>query len=380
MFRTACIPTAAPPTNGSSRTGIMASPITYRSNSENRSLAKSIPRPDQDISNRRVLGEVTPNAKIHAPIAEQLAKKPLAGSPLKRSFTAALEEEKGWMYLKRRRTSLDRPPVRLDGVSETMREGFERELEEQRKAGHVEVCDVQGSAVSQLSFSIRFRQKSEQKQIPTIHEPSPTEPNTPTSSDLDTQGSSAERASFSSLINYDPSSQNIAASQGSVTVSVKSQAEMLKLRLRVAMYKVRTNQIGVPFSELRVPAEESAEAAVAAAKEKARTDELSAMLPAQQPAYAIPKLLPAPILRPTAYSSRLIIEDYLPSSPPVLTSPERSPERQAHTPLSRRSYQQRLRSPRSPPDSGRVMDDRELTSSVVKGRIAEGLLGLRNAI
>lgn len=66
----------------------------------------------------------------------------------------------------------------------------------------------------------------------------------PTRPGDDDEGSetSAERKSFSSLINYDPSSQTVAGSQDQqkLLFSCPSYAEQLKLRLRLATYKIRT--------------------------------------------------------------------------------------------------------------------------------------------
>ena len=78
---------------------------------------------------------------------------------------------------------------------------------------------------------------------------------------------------------------------------------MLRLRLRVAMYKVRTDQINVPFPALRVEAksrvfshEEAVEEAVAQLRKEAQ--EVMARTPS-----SAPKLLPAPVLRPTVGSA-----------------------------------------------------------------------------
>lgn len=78
----------------------------------------------------------------------------------------------------------------------------------------------------------------------------PTEPGTPIefvrNDEDDVNDSSADRRSFSSLINYDPSSQNAsqnaAGSRSTAGLLFKgpSFAELLRLRLQVAMYKVRT--------------------------------------------------------------------------------------------------------------------------------------------
>ncbi len=208
--------------------------------------------------------------------------------------------------------------------------------------------------------------------MPEIAEPSPTEPNTPSDEGNCTQDSSEERKSFSSLINYDPSSQPALA------FSFVSHAELLKLRLRVAMYKVRTNQIDIPFTNLRVPqipqttrshTAQAVEDAVAQLRREAQ--EVNA-----RQLSAVPKLLPAPILKPTAYSSRMIYESQIPSSPPVSVSPEKlptaidvsTPQRALGQYGTPRGSVERLRRP-----------ELELTSSAVKERVASGLLGLRNA-
>ena len=152
---------------------------------------------------------------------------------------------------------------------------------------------------------------------------------------------------------------------------------MLKLRLRVAMYKVRTNQTDVPFTELRVeggeqrnpkPNNDAVEEAIALLRKEAQE-----RMPKPKER-SFPRLQPAPVLRPTAYSSRMIYDRHLPSSPPIARSPIPLPASIA-TPT-------RTTQLSSPPDSAQRisrLDKRELTSSVVKGRVAEGLLGLRNA-
>jgi hypothetical protein len=144
------------------------------------------------------------------------------------------------------------------------------------------------------------------------------------------------------------------------------------------MYKVRTNQIDVPFTNLQVPqppqtpkshTAQAVEAALAELRREAQEVNARQMS-------AVPKLLSAPILRPTAYSSRMIYDRNIPSSPPVSLSPEKLPTA-AEVSTPQREFGQygtplgsvdRLRRP-----------EPELTSSAVKGRVAEGLLGLRNA-
>lgn len=102
-------------------------------------------------------------------------------------------------------------------------------------------------------------------------------------------------------------------------------AELLKLRLQVAMYKVRTNQVNIPFDELcvddetqclgemtRSPTpemEESVEDMVARRRRDAQL--LSLFGDSQHP---IPKLTSAPLLLPTAFSSRMVYMGTGPSS------------------------------------------------------------------
>lgn len=57
---------------------------------------------------RRVLGDVSPNIKPAAPTGTSGGKM-YAGSPLKRSFTAAMEGGQGFRYLKKRKLSIDSP-------------------------------------------------------------------------------------------------------------------------------------------------------------------------------------------------------------------------------------------------------------------------------
>ncbi|KAK5125460.1 hypothetical protein LTR85_000569 [Meristemomyces frigidus] len=339
----------------------MASPAARTATDENVALAKAVSIATDKMGTRRVLGDVSPNVKMASPATGMLKNKPTTGSPLKRSFTAMVEDGAGLTYLKRRRLSDEESLGQTDGVIEPSRS----------------VCSGGGSRAADEVVGFRPLQaaspdETEGLAIPTVQEPSPTEPNTPSDSDEGTQHSSAERKSFSSLINYDPSSQ-----MTNLHLTSTSRAEMLRLRLRVAMYKVRTNQINTPFSQLKMecrsspkPTSQAVEEAVAALRREAQqTTPLS-----DQP---FPKLLAAPVLKPTAYSSRMIYQPLLPSSPPVSRSPERkSLPQQIATPA--RAVSQLS----SPPDSaGRLgrREEAELTSSVVKGRVAEGLLGLRNA-
>jgi hypothetical protein len=210
--------------------------------------------------------------------------------------------------------------------------------------------------------------------VPEIAEPSPTEPNTPSDEGNSTQDSSAERKSFSSLINYDPSSQT-----SNLMLSSISYAELLKLRLRVAMYKVRTNQVDIPFTDLRVPehAKVSKSPTAQAVEEAVAQLRREAMEVNARQSTTIPKLLPAPVLKPTAYSSRMVYETNIPSSPPVSLSPDKLRSAPTNVFTPQKDFAQ-YGTPRRSVERLR-MPPEELTSSAVKGRVAEGLLGLRHA-
>ncbi|EON63473.1 hypothetical protein W97_02701 [Coniosporium apollinis CBS 100218] len=172
------------------------------------------------------------------------------------------------------------------------------------------------------------------------------------------QGTIASKASFSSLIEYDPAvspphSQRASSSPPAIveTAAAKSQADTLRLRLRIAMYKVRTNQTAVPLSRLRVtrqspsasfpsastsssaprPTPSPAKAApqnvpsivvsttthtLSSSSSKAAALSSPKAVAPSAAVSAVPKLLPAPVLVPTAFSSRHITEPYFASSPP----------------------------------------------------------------
>lgn len=171
------------------------------------------------------------------------------------------------------------------------------------------------------------------------------------------QETSATKASFSSLIDYNPhgaSSQARASSSPPTSTGMPatrvSQAETLRLRLRVALYKVRTNQTSVPMSRLKIdrdnsmtPRAPSAPPAPQASNVKVSQDVIDEailrrkMLLQPSPtktrptSSSFPQLLPAPTLLPTAYSARFVggQRPALPSSPPAGTV---SPQ-QLHSPV-----------------------------------------------
>ncbi len=149
-------------------------------------------------------------------------------------------------------------------------------------------------------------------------------------------------------------------------------AEILCLRLRVAMFKVQTRQTNLPMSQLQIPSDPP------------RSEHPASTVSSKQ-AISFPRLLPAPNLRPTAYSARTIPIVHLPSSPPNSrgNSPESKLQEEVfHTPAvpkgKTRIMELHLS---SPPDSqeekGRTVDAPDaLTSSAVRGSVARSLLGL----
>lgn len=150
--------------------------------------------------------------------------------------------------------------------------------------------------------------------------------------------------------------------------------ETLRLRLRLAHFKVQTNQTNVPLSQLRISRNEA-------------PPPQESILP-RNDLPSLPKLLPAPVLLPTAFSARMIARSHDLSSPPC--SPDRGTRKESpevfRTPaLPRQIVPTALRQLSSPPGSDEGMskkryeeeEEDSLTSSAVRGKAAIGLLGLR---
>lgn len=151
---------------------------------------------------------------------------------------------------------------------------------------------------------------------------SSTEEDTPSDAEdgRDSQQSSATRHSFSSLINYDPSSQQRISGRDQSKHDNRhifgSLADILRLRLQIAMYKVRTNQVYTPFEQLRLQRgiRHAIENRELSRSPSPSSSEDSPELPTIQSVrraaaaldHGVPKLLPAPVLLPTAHSSRMI--------------------------------------------------------------------------
>ncbi|KXT03579.1 hypothetical protein AC578_9995 [Pseudocercospora eumusae] len=312
-------------------------------------------------TNRRVLGDVSPNIRASR-IPGVLDRKPLTGSPLKRSFKATMEDGSGFMYLKKRRLSDDLPLSQVHNNSQTM--PSEPNFVTQNAIQMPSTATNDQASLYTEGDHKHWCTDSAQPPVPAFEHTYPTQPNSPAGFAHDDDGheSAEERRSFSSLINYDPSSQTAAGSQSAQPTVLKgpSYAELLKLRLRVAMYKVKTNQVDTPFEDLQV--ETNSKQGITSNEIEEEVASLRREAQAKMGQLPVPRLLPAPVLLPTAYSSRMIYD-----AAPMASSPPAA-HHHTHFPL--------IHTPRR----GSVQSEKELTSSIIKGRVAEGLLGLRNAV
>ncbi|KAK1063499.1 hypothetical protein LTR12_006611 [Friedmanniomyces endolithicus] len=366
---------------------------------------------------RRVLADVSPNLKAAPSHAQAMkgTKKHTAvvPSPLKRSVTAMvgeLDDDKGLTYLKRRRLGREET---LSQVGEEMREG-DRRGSVTRSVFDTTGSPESGPTLQRPTIPVPSPPASMEPSPVTFipSEPSPTEPNTPSDPGNDNdedyrapthsgEPNEVGHASFSDLINYDPSqvqTQEQKSSQLTALKSHTSRAEALKLRLRVAMYKVRTNQVHVSSTDLQVlisvkqrhhrgerPRGEGPERATSEAVEEAVAElrrEAQALLlrPHEATTHSTRECLAARVLLPPAQSDLIVFKPLLPSSPlPVSGSPVK---RMTPTSSLRLGKLPVSRSPDRTARLGRWEDaerEQELTSSVVKGRVAESLIGLRGA-
>ncbi|KAL8936964.1 MAG: hypothetical protein Q9216_004661 [Gyalolechia sp. 2 TL-2023] len=164
------------------------------------------------------------------------------------------------------------------------------------------------------------------------------------------------------------STQQTAATELSQATNIEplSHAEKLRLRLRVALFKVRTDQTNVPISQLRIPSR----------------GPLGKIVPHKETSQ--PTLLPAPVLKPAIHSARRVRPPRTFSSSSVRS--ETSPVRKSSLELSRTPPlpRNRVPSPQSlsgPPDGQDEErfegDHTYLNSSAVNGYAARNLLSLR---
>ena len=255
---------------------------------------------------------------------------------------------------------------------------------------------------------------------------SPTERNTPTPEpqpgpevepiSQETQGS---QGSFSALINYELcASQNTVLAPPSRAPSPlspeeqrKSRADLLRTRLCFGIYKVKTNQVEKPSTEIIATWESSFSGSTDASasmtftssgekdehrvpninRSPARRDPQPAFITANlDPLRPIGKLTPAPILLPPTTSSRIVHEYDMPSSPPPGEAPNmisqlRSPTKQPQDYTTPVNQSPRSQNPEDDSRDGSAQSglrkmqrfqEGDLTSSAVKGNAAKGLMQL----
>lgn len=194
------------------------------------------------------------------------------------------------------------------------------------------------------------------------------------------EGSSqGSRNSF--LSTADPMDDTITSQQTAATEisqptppSTTTRAENLRLRLRVAMFKIRTGQTHLPISQLRITPDSPL-----------RSNSPSASPSPSTRTEGVPKLLPAPVLQPTAFSARIVAEKHLLSSPPPsrTTTPHQSATDtdgcfRTPAPKKKRVIDDGDQQMSSPPNS-QERDEKigdGVTSSAVRGFAARSLLGL----
>lgn len=255
---------------------------------------------------------------------------------------------------------------------------------------------------------------------------SPTERNTPTPEPeaqhgaVDSQDTQGINNSFSALVDYDlcasqhsvqPAPSRAPSPLSPLVEEKKSRAALLRTRLGFGIYKVKTNQIAKSGSDIISswessyydPADASTSMAIpsfdgskdthevpditiSSAKRDRHPVFIKANLDPFRPIRDL-KLTPAPILLPTATSSRILHDYDMPSSPPRVVSSEqlKSPVKQRldyATPVNQSPRSERTEQEFSDgsAQSGlrklQRFQDGDLTSSAVKGNAAKGLMQL----
>ncbi|KAF2656179.1 hypothetical protein K491DRAFT_778158 [Lophiostoma macrostomum CBS 122681] len=253
-----------------------------------------------------------------------------------------------------------------------------------------------------------------------------TVPNTPTPEPEELEpevvdNSQASNQSFSNFLNYDAcDSQPTEPPPPAVDPPKSTRAELLRLRLGLATYKVKTNQVDKSGSDIishwettysssttDLNASTSSAATLTSSSTSAankqtipsitlspvRREPVLHVTARLDPGQPIPKLVGGPQLLPTAFSSRMIHDYNLPSSPPdqlpKCVSPEEvySPtHREYTTPVARRlrdgneeggeEVEELTVSSRMQKQREKRFERGDVTSSVVKGNAAKGLLEL----
>ncbi|TID24303.1 putative transporter [Venturia nashicola] len=335
-------------------------------------------------SPRRILGDVTNSARNtpgkHNAVAKTMGKAAPIGSPLKQNQTMAAAQNLSSKDSKAQLPSGSPKKRQFEDIDDA-----EDDADADRRSPY-RMMEI--GSTSQRNFVrppiVTIMPLPEESLSADEDEESPVHPRED-SEDISDIEAVAEPicASFSSLINYDPTNTSDKSARASLEPkepeTAPTRAELLKLRLKIAMYKVKTDQTRIPFSNLVVPQKEKG-MKVLPDPESEDEDEIlleikpSQRRPAKAPANTtvtsgpVSKLLTPPVLRPTAFSTRFITAPTATSSPQSTSSmllPEDA-ERPHDSPT--KGHRKRL-----------AEGGEELTSSAEKGRVASGLLDLMQA-
>ncbi|KIW06402.1 uncharacterized protein PV09_02855 [Verruconis gallopava] len=352
------------------------------------------PLPSPTKSPRRVLGELTPNTKITPKPLLPGAKSPVKTTPVNSPFKAPEVLSESSILL-----TSDQSDVSSSGISKK-RPFSAISSPEKRDATRKRQQDMPPQTVSPAALGSPLPPPTPAIELPEQRPSVEKDEVVETSSEHDDAHielpTAAQRTngSFSSLIDYNPDNASDRSDPATVSspplrptsIPVTSRVELLKLRLKMAMYKINTNQTFVPFSKLEPPhtrtpieaaeetedLEEDAEYASSVQTVRTRGESNSGSDGELQTAKMtsdnivitggpVAKLLDGPVLVPTAFSTRFLVASESPASPTRRTI-ERSIDQQ--------------RTPATSPSRKYVGEESELTSSVVKGHAASGLLEL----
>ncbi|KAJ4304668.1 hypothetical protein N0V90_000195 [Kalmusia sp. IMI 367209] len=350
-------------------------------------------------SPRRILGELSPRALNSPSKRVDPSEGARAHSPLKQMQTLTPQ---------------------LFGEKENAPKGRKRSIHEVEDAERVDDAKIRvGGTAGNIGLSAAAVRLHTEHYVVDLPVPgSPTERNTPTPEPDPSQDAQGSQSSFSAFINYGAcASQNSVQAPPSPPTLVeeekKSRAELLRTRLGFGIYKVKTNQVGKSETDIIAHWESSFSGptdATSMAVTSSRDSETYHQIPnpSASPAHRDPqpvfikanldpfrpignlKLTPAPVLLPTATSSRILHDYQMPSSPPQAISPEQlmSPVKQMasySTPVHQRPRMETERDEDDDERDGSAQDglrrmqrfqEGELTSSAVKGNAAKGLMQL----
>ncbi|KAF2746600.1 hypothetical protein M011DRAFT_459016 [Sporormia fimetaria CBS 119925] len=363
-------------------------------------------------SGRRVLGELTPRAvNVNTPTKQtnrhghvhDVFDTVRARSPLKQVTT---------------QSSLQIEDKENAGVMDVFKSGKKRGFEEVEGNAHMgdakrfEHFDMRQPTSRPQSFAQKPSENTSHSRSSSTEPDSPPPTHTEPPNTQDTLPDSQK--SFSNFVDWTECASQ-PTEQPPLPQQPPSKATLLRLRLSLATYKLKTNQITTPLADLLTSFESSistssdtitptshtkAENIPSITLSPARTSPQGGRTANLDPGNPIPKLSMAPVLLPTSFSTRFIQNSHVPSSPPqhnapTCVSPEdvMSPSRpEYHTPAARRIRETGYNDMEN--EEGEEMGTEDmsvgerlrvvqeqggevgLTSSVVKGRAAEMLLEL----